>query len=772
MSQTSQYNSDIPQTSMSEDAPDQMNFEIIDDDTDAVFITHDDLKSSERSGQVWKIAIVDDDKDVHEATDFALRGFEVFGRPVQLLHANSGAEGLELFKAQENLAVAFIDVVMETNDAGLTLVEQIRKSGNDETRLVLRTGQPGYAPELKVLQDYDINDYRTKSELTRSRLLSVLTSAIRSYNQIRTINEIRSGLELVVDGMPELFCRNTLGKFSRGVLMQVASLLHVPASGLVCISDKNLPHENLKATDMRIISDAGRFNETIGCSLSDIGEQNVLTAFEECLLSGKEITSSSYMGLCFKSGQGRLLFVYLDCANETTDSDLALLKVFSGNIAVTFDNVQLIEQLDSLAYIDPVLEIPNRNAFEKSLTALIEHAKVGWIVALLRICDLESIESTYGNNRTNEYLQSIYTRMLAEIDGGASIARIADNVFGILIEGTQFDINTIQKMISRPIKLGGTQLSLTTTTAIADIVPGQGDAKAIMRNAHAALIYANEKHKGGFYRYEESIRRQVSERIRYQSAIIRDMDAGQGFELHLQPKINIASGQFVGVEALTRWRVDDKYVSPVKFIPIIETSGLSQSLLDFLINEVSRWVADRKAERLPPLPVAMNLSVCDLRRDHFAHTLLNGLAEVGLDSTNVQFEITESGLMESFDDTVREITQIKEAGYKIAVDDFGTGYSSLSYLEKLPLDILKIDRCFIENLTIANARHSIAATSIALAHSLNLEVVAEGIETKEQHQVMRFLGCSVCQGYFYAKPVSSGEFQQRFQNWSMEALLN
>ena len=202
---------------------------------DTITIIDDESSTPHNSKQNWRILIVDDDEEVHTSTVYALSDQEVIGRNLEFLHAKSAREATTILAQENDIAVIFLDVVMESEHAGLELVRTIRHElGLTEVRIILRTGHPGYAPEIEAIRDYDINDYRTKSELTRTRLITSLTSALRSYAQIRTITYGRQGLEKIVRAVSELYNQHALEGLAEGVLIQLAGLLGLPPNGVVC----------------------------------------------------------------------------------------------------------------------------------------------------------------------------------------------------------------------------------------------------------------------------------------------------------------------------------------------------------------------------------------------------------------------------------------------------------------------------------------------------------------------------------------------------------
>lgn len=747
-----------------------MNVANDDSDGSADFVIVDDDHDHTLSGRgALTVLIVDDDKDVHDATAFALKNVEILGHPLHLLHTTQARDALRLIAEEPDIAVALIDVVMETPDAGLRLVKQIRLRGFSRLRIILRTGQPGYAPELSVMRDYDINDYRTKTELTTSRLLSTLIAAARSYEQLLKMEEIRSGLELIIGGMADLFKRETLAMFSDGVLRQLASLMHVPANGLVCMADTLQPH--IKAQSMQVVSGTGRHRGRNGERLSEVGGA-ALVAFETLCASGTQLNTDRHVALRLCSRHGRQLFVYLEVGAAIREEDLSLLKVFSTNVALVFENLQLVGRLDALAYTDPALNIPNGNYFEHKLDELLDSPRAGWTTALVHLDDMDSITSAYGIEMATVVVEQI-CKQVGRTDGIALLAREREDRFAVLFDDERINADELHRAFTERVEIGGLSLHGSVTVAIAKLSPeesGALSARAVMQNLRAALTTARTNSRGSIYYYNDAIRDSLKERVRLRSAMARSLALGSDLFVALQPKVDISLGQIVGAEALARWSLNGTEIVPAKFVPIVESSGLARALRDRVIDQVGVFQRERINDGLQPLPVAINLSLCDIHHRGFVTTVLHRIEDSGLSPETLSFEITESGVMENLQHTIHELKALKEAGYKIAVDDFGTGYSSLGYLELLPIDVLKIDRCFVAPLAVQSARRSIAGTTIAMAESLGLGIVAEGIETPQQHQALLFLGCRTCQGYYYGRPVAAREFSRYYAHWTMPAV--
>ena len=271
-------------------------------DEDLMPLLEDDAEQDQPSSEsIWKVLIVDDDEDVHQATKFALANTPILHRDLLFLHAHSAAEAIHLLKSETDIAVILLDVVMESEDAGLKLVRIIREDLDiTEARIILRTGQPGYAPEIDAIRDYDINDYKTKSELTRTKLFATLTTAIRSYDQLRRLDASRAGLAQIVQASNQLMVQHGLQSFAEGVLIQIASMIGVSPEGLVCAGSG--PGKDGMAPDFRVIAAAGNFAHLMQGQVADIGDPHIVQCLTECLAQRRNLLDRHSVTL-FIAGQ-------------------------------------------------------------------------------------------------------------------------------------------------------------------------------------------------------------------------------------------------------------------------------------------------------------------------------------------------------------------------------------------------------------------------------------------------------------------------------------
>jgi signal transduction histidine kinase len=293
------------------------------------------------TGPRWKIAVIDDDPAVHNGTRFALSDYSLNGQGLEILSAYSAAEGHELMRQHPDMAAVLLDVIMETDDAGLQLVESIRKELKNETvRIILRTGQPGQAPERRVIVDYDINDYKAKTELTADKLFTSLTAALRSYQQLQRMVETRRGLEIIIDAASTLYDFKSMQRLAEGVLTQIASLLNVDCAGILVLREVGNADESFL-----VLAGSGCYSRFIG----DAASENLAPELRQLVGEAFRRRHHEFMPqrsvLYLQTGSGREVVVLLEAAKELSDTDRALVEIFASRLSIAFDNVILYEQL-------------------------------------------------------------------------------------------------------------------------------------------------------------------------------------------------------------------------------------------------------------------------------------------------------------------------------------------------------------------------------------------------------------------------------------------
>ncbi|HET7023516.1 MAG TPA: DUF3369 domain-containing protein [Xanthobacteraceae bacterium] len=308
---------------------------------DIVQLIDDPRERPAEHGPRWKIAVIDDEPAVHDGTRFALSDYRLNGQGLEILSAYSAAEGRELMRRNTDVAVVLLDVIMETDTAGLSLVEFIRKDLKNETvRIILRTGQPGQAPERRVIVDYDINDYKAKTELTADKLFTSLTAALRSYQQLQRMVETRRGLEIIIDAASTLFDFKSMQRLAEGVLTQIGSLLNVDCAGILVLREPQNAHETFS-----VLAGSGCYSRFIGTEVSQIIENDLRQLVEEAFARRHHEFSPRRSVLYIRTVSGREVVVVLEAARQLSSTDRTLVEIFCSRLSVAFDNVILYEQL-------------------------------------------------------------------------------------------------------------------------------------------------------------------------------------------------------------------------------------------------------------------------------------------------------------------------------------------------------------------------------------------------------------------------------------------
>ncbi|RIX46174.1 MAG: EAL domain-containing protein [Rhodocyclales bacterium GT-UBC] len=431
---------------------------------------------------------------------------------------------------------------------------------------------------------------------------------------------------------------------------------------------------------------------------------------------------------------------------------------------------QAENKLNYLAYHDPLTGLANRRCFIERLEQSLRESSVnGQLLAVLFI-DLDQfkqVNDSLGHSVGDELLISVAARLSENVKLIDMLARLGGDEFICLMEGLhgQRDVAILAEEIiatfEHPFVIGGHELFLSTSVGIS-IYPGDGASVGdLMRNADTAMYRAKAVGRGQFHFYTPEMTRDAQERIQMENLLRRALENGE-MSVKLQPQVDTRSGALVGAEALVRWDSPELgSVQPSRFIPLAEDSGAIVSLGNWVLRETCRQVMQWQESGFALPMVSVNLSVKQLERPGFIETLEQILAETGMEPSRLKLEITESVVM-AVTDAFDLLDRLHSLGVTLALDDFGTGYSSLSYLKMLPVQQLKIDQSFVVGIGSNPDDEAIIRTVMALARSLNFEVVAEGVETAAQAAFLAEQGCDQLQGFLHGKAVAPSEFLARW----------
>jgi len=447
-----------------------------------------------------------------------------------------------------------------------------------------------------------------------------------------------------------------------------------------------------------------------------------------------------------------------------------------------------------LAYFDPLTELPNRSYLNEHLrSTLVQARRHGRTAALLHVNldGFKRINDTLGHGAGDRLLQEVALRLEGCVRDGDCVAReqgtapwsagqgpaghrpdtvtrfAADEFIVVLSEvASSGDPERVaERVIARlrePVALDGREVTVSASVGIAVFPDDAAGEDVLLRNAALAMQCAKRRGRNSYQRFHRSLLAPAVDRLDLEASL-RQALRGNGLALHYQPKVEPLGGRVAGAEALLRWEHPELgAVAPSAFIPIAEESGLILPLGEWVVHEVCRQLAAWRAQGLATVPVSINVSARQLHDRGLVRKIRRELESAGIGAAALEFEITESMLMEDTGAGEQRLRELQALGSLVSMDDFGTGYSSLSYLKRLPIDVVKIDRSFVRDILREADDQAILRAIITMAHQLRLRIVAEGVESEQQMRLLQEMGCDLIQGYVVSRPLPPGQFARRF----------
>ena len=423
-----------------------------------------------------------------------------------------------------------------------------------------------------------------------------------------------------------------------------------------------------------------------------------------------------------------------------------------------------------LAYNDSLTGLPNRTMFIDSMKKLIDKVRPRHEMLAVMFLDLDRfkyVNDSLGHNVGDMLLKAVAERIVSCVRSADTVARLGGDEFTLVLDGIE-DRNVVANIaekicrkVGEPYSFLGKDIYVTASIGIS-MHPQDGDnIEVLMKRADTAMFRAKE-HGGSYLFYEKEMEAIVTNKVEIEQDLRQSLERDE-LEVYYQPKLDLKTSRVYGMEALVRWNHPERgQVAPGDFVPLAEETGL--------ISEVGLWVLISSCVQVQtwidkgyqPMPVSVNLSGRQLENSDIIAQVAHVLARTGLRPELLELELTESILMKRPEEVISILQQLKAMGVKLSIDDFGTGYSSLNYLRKFPIDLLKIDRAFVRDITNNKEDRLIVQSVIALAKSLDLKVLAEGVETREQEDVLRKEGCDYVQGFYIGRPIKSEDFEKEF----------
>ena len=456
------------------------------------------------------------------------------------------------------------------------------------------------------------------------------------------------------------------------------------------------------------------------------------------------------------------------------EGDLASYVCFFSDISERKASEQRIHRL---AYYDALTHLPNRTLFQDRLHTALQHAERqnAWVVLMFLDLDrFKPINDSLGHAAGDRMLKEMASRLLECVAEDDTVARMGGDEFTLLLQPGASQqaaltraIHVAEQILAslvKPFVLEGREFFVTASIGIALSPQDGNELSQLMKNADTAMYHAKERGKNNFQFYQADMNASALERLELESDLRHALEQEE-FTLYYQPQFSGDGKRLTGTEALLRWRHPRRgLVPPGDFIPVLEELGLVVEVGEWVLKEACRQLREWHQAKVRVPKVSVNISARQFSDGQLGMRIANILQETGLPPACLELELTESILMREVSEAMQILDGLKRLGLSIAVDDFGTGYSSLNYLKQFPIDVLKIDRTFVDGLPSGEQDAQIARAIIAMAHSLNLAVIAEGVETHEQLEFLREHGCDEVQGYLFGRPMPAQRFEAQFSN--------
>lgn len=453
-----------------------------------------------------------------------------------------------------------------------------------------------------------------------------------------------------------------------------------------------------------------------------------------------------------------------------THEDITEVTKIKKELATNQENFELVyAKLENCAFYDSLTGLPNRINIETKLNMIISDAisnSTKGAVLFIDLDNFKNLNDTLGHSFGDEVITKVGEVIKHICDDDVSAARVGGDEFVVVIpkfthitEVIDFT-KKILKSLEEIRTINNNDINLSTSIGIS-IFPEQGESSThLLKYADIAMHKVKESGKNNFKFYTDEMTKEIENKMEIQKHLIKAIEKNE-LVLHYQPLIDANTESVDSVEALIRWYHPTKgMISPLVFIPIAEEFGIIRDLGTWVLNTACMQNKEWSDKGFAPIKVSINVSPLQLEQGDFVVVVKNALSKSGLDPKYLQLEITENVSMKFIDENIKILEELRTLGVNIAMDDFGTGYSSLNYLMKLPIDSLKIDKSFIDNINESSNKELIMDTIIKLAHNLNLEVIAEGVETSDQLNILKKMSCNKIQGYFYSKPLPKNDLEE------------
>jgi EAL domain-containing protein (putative c-di-GMP-specific phosphodiesterase class I)/GGDEF domain-containing protein len=702
-----------------------------------------------------KVLSVEDDPDYQAALMNGLSALNYDGKQVTFLTASSASEAATVIAANPDISVIFLDVVMETDAAGLRLISTIRDViGNDLVRIVLLTGQPGMAPVDDLIGQYDIDDYWCKSDLTQAHLQTIVLSNLRTWEHLSDMKEARHGMQLLLASSQRIASKSDITEYTHSVLEEICLILKMSSSGgIVCFFHPEEEH----LENAQIVAACGEFSAYVHQSfLLAIEDSAFREAAELANKQKRHVFQDGFSVLYFSNQEleNREYMVVVKLGRSLAVNEINLLQVFCENISVGFRNVALHNRLTELAYIEPTLGIHNKNWLIREIRNMFSWEREKASLLMIYVEDLAYTESVLGAKYCDQLTLSLYDSLQHFFEKTVDIALLErDTLVLIVYDDQDYSEASLENIIHTSLNVENSlhSLDLTVSSVKFSNFPDY-DAEQLVSVGKSTLERA--KYEGVSYlAFSETLASAMFGRYELLKDL-REAIANDQICAYFQPKFRLKDNALIGFEALARWQhKNGQFVPPDQFIALAESSGLIDKLDQQMLKQ-SCYAINQLKQIGIEVPISINVAGNEIIRPNYFENFKKQLEKEGISNELIELEITESQIIEEKATINKHLATFKALGIRVNIDDFGTGYSSLAYLSTLLVSTIKIDHSFVWRMEESEKDWEILKMIIDLGNFLGLNVIAEGIETEQQKTHLLALGCEDGQGYLYAKPMS------------------
>jgi diguanylate cyclase (GGDEF)-like protein/PAS domain S-box-containing protein len=696
-----------------------------------------------------RILIADDDAQIREVLH------ELLGDDYDCAEVSSAEEALSLLP-RESFDLVLSDIMMG-GITGLQMVPQVLKLSPD-TVVIMISGEQNIESAIEALRAGAF-DYITKpfdlrhveaavkralehQELRRSKRYyeNFLEEIVRQ--RTAELNKANHTLSVLIKASPlAIFVLDTEGR---------VTLWNPAAEEMFGWSESEVI-----AQPFPLVPEERR--ETFRASFEGALSGKTVTDYQTRRLrkDGTQIDVSVWMAALFDNGEiGGIMAIVADITERK----------------------QAEARINYLAYHDTMTGLPNRVAFEEKLAEAVTRAeeeaasassgngRESLAVMFLSLDRFKKFNDTLGHMVGDQLLKSVAERLSPAINKEDTIARFGSDEFSFLLTGISEATGAtsvarrLQAILDAPFMVEGHELYVTSSIGIG-LYPEDGrDPQELLKSAGAALYRAKQAGGSNYQFYTADMSERALQKLALENQLRWALERKE-FRVHYQPQVSINTGEVTGMEALVRWQHPEHgLISPAEFIPLAEDTGLIAPLGEWVLRTACAQTREWQRSGFEHLHVAVNLSPRQFQQPDLVTMIERLLKETGLNAESLELEVTESSVMKNAETAISTLSELKAMGIKISVDDFGSGYSSLSYLKSLPIDVLKIDQSFVRDMTADPKDAAIVMAIIQLAHSLQLKVIAEGVETEEQLHFLRLLRCDEMQGYLFCRPLPAADF--------------